>query len=291
MELSVWLEECRVWVEEELERFTADGGLGWPEKLRAAMRYPLFCGGKRLRPALVRLFCEESGGRVADAVRPAVAIEMIHTYSLVHDDLPCMDDDDLRRGKPTCHRVYVEALAVLAGDALLTEALALLAAAPSHAAELCRALAVAAGAGGMVGGQVLDLSTPGTGVGLAAVQELHGKKTGALLGAACELGVIAAGGSLDRRAGAEEYSLALGLLFQAVDDILDVTGDAGTLGKTPGKDEDLGRATTIAALGLDGAREEAERLATRARRIARRIGFGEESLPLQLVERMLARRS
>ena len=290
MELNDWLEENRSWVEGELERWIGQG-VGWPERLRAAMRYPLFCGGKRLRPALVRLFCEESGGSASDASRPAAAIEMIHTYSLVHDDLPCMDDDDLRRGQPTCHKVFGEAFAVLAGDALLTEALALLASAPERGDRMVRVLALAAGAGGMVGGQVLDLSTPGSGVSLEAVQEIHRQKTGALLGAACELGVVAAGASVDRQAGAGEYGRALGLLFQAVDDILDVTGEAGTLGKTPGKDEELDRATSIAALGLSGARAEADRLAEDARGIARRIGFGEGSLPQRLVERMLERQN
>jgi geranylgeranyl pyrophosphate synthase len=289
-DLTEWLEESRRWAEGELERWIGEG-IGWPESLREAMRYSLFCGGKRLRPALVRLFCESFGGSVEAASRPAAAIEMIHTYSLIHDDLPCMDDDDLRRGQPTSHKVFGEAFAVLAGDALLTEALALLATAPERGAELVRVLAIAAGAGGMVGGQVLDLSTGGARATIEEVRAVHQAKTGALLGAACELGGIAAGASPDRLAGAAQYGRALGLLFQAVDDILDVTEEATTLGKTPGKDAELDRATSVAALGLEGAREEATRLADDTMAIARRIGFGVEELPLLLVERVLARRS
>lgn len=290
IEFDEWLQECRPWTEAQLERWMP-AGPGWPDELLEAMRYSLFGGGKRLRPALVRMFCEAHGGSPDQAARPAAAIEMVHTYSLIHDDLPCMDDDDLRRGRPTCHKAYGEALAVLAGDALLTEALALLAGADENAADQVRILAVAAGAGGMVGGQVLDLLTEGKTATIEAVRAIHRAKTGALFAAACELGAAAAGASGERRGLAGTYGLALGLGFQAVDDVLDVVGDAGTLGKTPGKDEELDRATSVAALGLEGARGEAERLTEEARDAARRMGFGGSDRPLELVDRLLQRRS
>jgi len=292
--LERWLGEAGSWIEAELSAWI-DGRTGWPATLREATAYALLGGGKRLRPALVRLFCEAEGGDLARALPPALAIEMVHTYSLVHDDLPCMDDDDLRRGRPTCHKVYGEAMAVLVGDTLLTEAFGVLGAfrvqgeSPGVGAELVEVLARAAGACGMVGGQVLDLTLAGSRASAEEVRAVHRAKTAALIAAACEMGALAGGGDAARRGGARAFGVGLGLGFQAIDDVLDVVGDAGTLGKTPGKDEALDRATSVAAFGLEGARREARRHAQDAREAARRLGFDEGDLPFAFVDRLLER--
>jgi geranylgeranyl diphosphate synthase type II len=287
--LEAWLAAARERTELELKAWLGDGE-GWPDTLHEATSYALLGGGKRLRPAMVRMFCEQQGGHADLARSPAVAIEMVHTYSLVHDDLPCMDDDDLRRGRPTCHKVYGEAMGVLVGDALLTEAFGVLGEAPDHGLEMVNVLARAAGGRGMVGGQVLDMTLP---VSLATAQQvrlIHQTKTADLIGAACELGVLCAGADADRRAAARSYGHCLGLAFQVVDDVLDVEGDATTLGKTPGKDEALERATTVAILGLEGARRLAAQLAQDTHAAARRMGLGPDDLPSQLVDLLLARR-
>jgi geranylgeranyl diphosphate synthase type II len=268
-ELEGWLEETRAWTERLLERELAR--LEAPPRLVEAMRHTLLGSGKRLRPALVRLVCAHFGGQDEAAELPAVSIEFLHTYSLVHDDLPCMDDDDLRRGRPTCHKVFGEALAVLAGDALLTEAFAVLAHA-QHGARLVAALAGAAGAEGMVGGQVLDLDAESAGAGRAHVEEIHRRKTAALLGAASEMGAIAAGAPQEACQRARVFGVQLGLAFQATDDILDVTGSAARLGKTPGKDARAAKPTLVAALGLEGARAAARELGAAAQAAAQALG-------------------
>ena len=219
-----------------------------------AMRYSLLAGGKRLRPVLVLEACHLCGGAVEDALPFAGAIEMVHTYSLIHDDLPCMDDDDLRRGKPTNHKVYGETLAVLAGDALQPEAYRLILTAPgldeSRRAACGRILAEASGADGMVAGQVLDtLHAPRT---EAEVTEVHRLKTGAMIAGACRLGVAAAGGSGGLMAAAETYAQELGLAFQIRDDMLDVCGDAAEFGKPIGSDKEEGKVTFVDLLGLEG---------------------------------------
>ncbi len=195
-ELGPWLSDCRDWCERELDRRVPAVSTP-PARLHAAMRHALFGGGKRLRPALVRLVCRHFGGRDEDAALPAAAIELVHTYSLVHDDLPCMDDDDLRRGRPTCHTVYGEALAVLAGDALLTSAFELCALAPPEEARaFVGCLARASGSLGMVGGQAFDLDGASGEEARDArglVHRIHSMKTAALFAASAELGAIAAG--------------------------------------------------------------------------------------------------
>jgi len=295
--IGPWLEETRGWADRALELALADLG-GAPPRLGEAVRYALLGGGKRLRPALVRLVCAHQGGRDEDAVLPAAAVECVHAYSLVHDDLPCMDDDDLRRGRPTCHRVYGEALAILAGDTLLTLAFGLLARTGERAAEHARVLAEGAGHLGMVGGQVLDLAAgespspakSAAKVGASEVEEIHARKTAALFSAAAEMGAIAAGaGDTRGRTAARNYGRALGLCFQAVDDVLDVTGDARTLGKTPGKDAREHKSTLVAALGLEGARAQAGRMADRAREAALALPSQPGDLALALVDRMLSR--
>jgi len=290
-----WLEEGRAWIERELAA-ALPGEQEPPARLHAAMRYALLGGGKRLRPALVRLTCLELGGSEAAARAPAVALELVHTYSLVHDDLPAMDDDALRRGRPTVHVAFDEATAILVGDALLTLAFEVLATdehGREHGREHARVLAAAAGSRGMVGGQVLDLTlAPEDGARTPErLEDMHARKTAALFGAAAEMGAIAAGREAGTRARAAEYGRALGGLFQAVDDLLDVTGDAATLGKTPGKDAALARPTLVHALGLEGARRRAGELAASARSRAQTLGFGPGAALAELVELVHSRRA
>ncbi len=238
-----------------------------PAQLRAAMDHALLGGGKGVRPALVLLGCAACGGSAAQALPAAVAVEMIHAYSLVHDDLPSMDDDALRRGRPTVHAQFGEACAVLAGDALQALAFEVLAEQTDAALGLHQValLSHACGAAGMVGGQALDMELEGAaeGVPLAAVEAVHEAKTGALLACSLRLGVAAAGAPANPAW--EAYAVATGRLFQATDDLLDATRSTSDLGKTAGKDEAAGKATLIAALGLDGARRYALQLAESAR--------------------------
>ena len=237
-------------LEQYLSRETGEGY----DRIFEAAKYSAMAGGKRLRPVIVLEFCRLCGGDVNKALPFACALEMIHTYSLIHDDLPCMDNDDLRRGKPTNHKVYGETLAVLAGDALQPEAYRLILTAPgldeSRRAACGRILAEASGADGMVAGQVLDtLHAPKT---EAEVTEVHRLKTGAMIAGACRLGVAAAGGSGGLMAAAETYAQELGLAFQIRDDMLDVCGDAAEFGKPIGSDKEEGKVTFMDLLGLEG---------------------------------------
>ncbi len=237
-----------------------------PVLLRDAMAYSLLGGGKRLRPVMCLAFAEAvtRAGAPPAAEDAACAVEYVHTYSLIHDDLPAMDDDEVRRGKPTSHVVFGEALAILAGDALLTEAFALLAAGPEAVrATLVQQLARAAGAAGMVGGQVLDVAEDRP-AEEAYLSRLHSLKTGALLRAACTLGVASAGGSPAQLEAASVYGEAVGLAFQIADDVLDVTASAKALGKPSRADAEAGRRTYPAVLGLDASRHKAAALVQRA---------------------------
>ena len=234
-----------------------------------AMNYSLLAGGKRLRPILTLECCRLFGGTDSAALSLACAVEMIHTYSLIHDDLPCMDNDDLRRGKPTIHKVYGEATAVLAGDGLLTWAfeVALDAAAylpAQRVVEATQLLAHAAGAAGMVGGQVLDMAGDGHALTREQVEELQQLKTGALIAAAAELGCIAAGGDAAQRTAVRSYAQKLGLAFQVRDDILDVTADTMTLGKPIGSDQAQGKTTFVDLLGLEECQRWVEQLSQEA---------------------------
>lgn len=240
----------------------------FPRVLYEAMRYSLDAGGKRLRPILTLAAAQTvattslAAERALELALPAAcAVELIHTYSLIHDDLPAMDDDSLRRGRPTNHVVYGEGMAILAGDGLLTEAFALLAAEPRDfnlAARKIRAIqtiAAAAGAGGMVGGQAIDLLAVGSSTfDEYSLQDMHARKTGALIRAAAMAGAIMAGGTEDAIRGVDEYGRHVGLAFQIVDDILDVEGDAKDLGKTAGKDAKAGKPTYPSIFGLDASR-------------------------------------
>ncbi len=229
--------------------------------LQEAMRYSLLAGGKRVRPVLTLAFCDMLGGNWRDALPLACALELIHTYSLIHDDLPCMDDDDLRRGKPTCHKVYGETLAVLAGDALQPEAFGLIANATALDArqriEAVAALASASGGDGMVAGQVLDLD--GRCQTECEVNLLHRLKTGKLLSVAAELGCIAADCAPTIREKAVAYGQHIGLAFQVRDDMLDVIGNEDEFGKPIGSDREEGKVTYVDLLGLDGCRAVVER--------------------------------
>ncbi|MBS7456333.1 polyprenyl synthetase family protein [Coralloluteibacterium stylophorae] len=246
----------RVRTESGLEALLGASGTV-PERLLAAMRHASLGGGKRLRPLLVYAAGTFAGADEALLDAPAVAVELVHAYSLVHDDLPAMDDDALRRGRPTVHVAYDEATAILAGDALQTLAFETLARAPLPAATvvaLVRSLADASGAAGMCGGQALDIEATGSPQPLAALERMHGAKTGALIRAAVRMGALAAEADIETLARLDRYAAALGLAFQIRDDILDVEGDAAALGKTAGKDAAQAKSTYPALLGLDGAR-------------------------------------
>ena len=222
-------------------------------RLQEAMRYSLLAGGKRVRPVMTLAFCDMLGSQWREALPFACALELVHTYSLIHDDLPCMDDDDLRRGRPTCHKVYGETMAVLAGDALQGEAFGLIAAAPAMTAQqridAVAVLSAACGGGGMVAGQVLDMDHLAQGE--ADLRLLHRLKTGAMLQAAAELGCVAAGADDGLRQRARDYGCHIGLAFQVRDDVLDVVADQGELGKPIGSDRAEGKRTFVDLLGLE----------------------------------------
>ncbi len=231
-----------------------------PDSLQESMRYSTLLPGKRLRPLLTLLAAESCGGSVEAAMPAACAVEMVHTYSLIHDDLPIMDDDDLRRGHPTNHKVYGDALAVLAGDALLTRAFEILATEIKPgvlAASCCATLAQAAGATGLVGGQVDDLAAEHHDGNLDLVAAIHARKTAAMLWACCRLGGMCAGASSPRLQALELYGHRLGLAFQIADDLLDVEGSQSEVGKRLGKDEDRGKLTYPAVLGIEASRQQA----------------------------------
>ena len=232
-----------------------------------SMEYSLMAGGKRIRPQLVLEFCRICGGSSEKAMPFACAIEMVHSYSLIHDDLPCMDDDDLRRGKPTNHKVYGEATALLAGDALLTLAFetmlspeSIRAVGADRAARAAGELARAAGAHGMVGGQMIDLESEDKQVSLEVLQKMDEGKTGALILAACRMGCILAGAGEEQMQAADVYAKSIGLAFQIEDDLLDVTGDAALLGKNTGMDSERGKSTYVSLLGIEKAKETVEQL-------------------------------
>jgi geranylgeranyl diphosphate synthase type II len=268
----------------------------YPESIHRAMRYSLFAGGKRLRPVLALAASEAVGGNPQDVLPAAAALEMIHTYSLIHDDLPAMDDDSLRRGKPTSHVVFGEAIAILAGDGLLTEAFRLLAHAPlskvDHAERRLRAITVlaeSAGIAGMVGGQVVDIESEGKPASPETLDYIHRHKTGALIRGAVHLGALLGGGEEEDIEKLTRYGRDIGLAFQIVDDILDVEGDAAALGKTAGKDQRSGKATYPRIHGMDAARRKAKELSYQAVEIAE--AYGEAGQPLACLARRIVDRN
>ena len=249
-----------------------EAGGDCPGRLASAMRYSLLGGGKRLRPVLCLMAAEACGAPWREAISAACALEMVHTYSLIHDDLPAMDDDDLRRGRPTCHKAFDEATAILAGDGLLTLAFELVAGGTkpaAAAAECVRILAAASGPSGMVGGQMADLEAEDrAGEGLdgsaSELEAIHRRKTGALLRAPLEMGAVIAGAPDAWREALAQYGRAVGLAFQIVDDVLDVEGDEAKLGKRVGKDSGHGKWTYPRFLGVEGSRAKARQLAHEA---------------------------
>jgi geranylgeranyl diphosphate synthase type II len=247
------------------------------------MRYSLFAGGKRLRPILCLAASEAVGGEIQSAMPAGCALEMIHTYSLIHDDLPAMDDDDLRRGKPTNHKVFGEAIAILAGDGLLTEAFVLLSdyhsLLPERAVQVIGVIAEAASYRGMVGGQVVDMLSQNKPADLETVQQMHSRKTAALIAAATESGALAGKGSEAQVAALARYGRAIGLAFQIADDILDIEGDTELLGKSTGADEARGKVTYPAAVGLESSRQAANDMIHDA--LAALEGFDDKANPLR----------
>jgi len=268
------LRRLRPLIDGALDRYTRLED-GCPTDLREAIRYSLLAPGKRLRPLLVLLAAEACGGDLDAALPAACAVEMIHTYSLIHDDLPAMDNDDLRRGRPTCHKQFNDALAILAGDALLALALQVVAEGihpPAVAATCCAALAAAAGPCHLVGGQAVDIAATAAGDGLAALESMHRRKTGAMISVSLRLGGLAAGASDQELAALAEYGAALGLAFQIVDDLLDVHGNAQAMGKRVGKDSDQGKSTFPGLLGVEASQARARQLVDAACRAAATFG-------------------
>jgi geranylgeranyl diphosphate synthase type II len=273
----------RALVDAALERWLPVQGER-PPQVHEAMRYSVFAGGKRLRPLLVLLACEAVGGEPADALPAAAALELIHTYSLIHDDLPAMDDDDFRRGRPTCHKVYGEAMAILAGDGLLTEAFRVLAdpgagrVPPARRLQIIAEIAEAAGSLGMVGGQATDILSEGRAIDRETLLDLHARKTGALIRVSIRAGGIAGGADAGSLAALTRYGEAVGLAFQIVDDILDIEGATEEMGKTAGSDARKHKATYPALFGLEPSRQDAARLLSEAKAALRPLG--EKASPL-----------
>ncbi len=296
MDLKAYLEERRKLVNRALEAYLP-AVRGPAFRVVQAMHYSLFVGGKRLRPILCLAAAAAVGGDPGEALPVACALEMIHTYSLIHDDLPAMDDDDLRRGQPTCHKKFDEATAILAGDGLLTEAFHTLAAAAPRfegreavLLEITELLAKAAGYRGMVGGQMLDLMAEGRKISFKELELIHRFKTGALLTAATRAGALVGGGSRVEVAALTSYGERFGLAFQITDDLLDVEGDAAEMGKAPGMDEQRQKATYPALVGLEASRQWAKRLVEEA--VAELEPFQDRADPLrELAQYLLVRRS
>lgn len=279
-------------VEAELDRLLAQDGA--PERrVVEAMRYASLGGGKRIRPFLVLESAKLFGVTERSAIRVASALEMVHCYSLVHDDLPAMDDDDQRRGRPTVHKRYDEATAILAGDALLTAAFAVLANSKTHSdpgvrCELVEQLAQAAGAHGMVGGQMIDLTAAQLDLDIGGVTRLQRLKTGRLIDFGCQAGAILGRSGPNRREALRGYSHDLGLAFQMIDDILDVEGNPDLLGKAVAKDEGQGKATFVSLMGVERARSQADRLADQA--AAHLASFDERADGLRALARFVVER-
>ncbi|MDE2180840.1 MAG: polyprenyl synthetase family protein [candidate division NC10 bacterium] len=284
-ELGRYLEERRILVDEALERYLPGAG-DPPKEIHEAVRYSIFAGGKRLRPILVLAAAEAAGGQVEQALDAAAAIEFIHTYSLIHDDLPAMDDDDFRRGRPTCHKVYGEAMAILAGDALLTQAFILLSFTPpadqgeplgaasmqttaKARLRVIQEIAQAAGSKGMVGGQVVDILHEDREADLPTLQYLHTHKTGAMIRVCLRVGGILASAGPEQLEALTQYGERIGLAFQIVDDILDLEGNLEALGKQAGSDLRKKKATFPALLGIEESRRWARRLVSEAKQSLR----------------------
>lgn len=289
--LSTWLKSTRSTIEKSL-RTSVPPATTKPITLHRALRYSLLAGGKRLRPILCVAASETCGGTIQHALPAACAVELIHTYSLIHDDLPCMDDDDLRRGRPTSHKIFGEGMAVLAGDALLTQAFAVLAQAKprtSHTvANLIAELAQAAGSRGLIAGQAADLESENRPPSEPTLYFIHAAKTGMLLRASLKLGGLCGGGTKSQIAALDRFGFCLGMAFQIQDDILDATQSAEKLGKTSGKDAAAGKMTFPALFGLERSRELAADWTEKA--IASLQPFGVKAEKLHALAALLLQR-
>ncbi|MFZ2949258.1 MAG: polyprenyl synthetase family protein [Desulfuromonadaceae bacterium] len=295
MDLKAYLKEQCDRIDAALDRFLP-GEAELPHSVHKAMRYSVFAGGKRVRPILMLAACQAVGGDTDRAIPAACAMEMIHTYSLIHDDLPAMDDDDFRRGNPTNHKVFGEAIAILAGDALLTEAFKLASdprfangCDPSGLLAVIHEIASCAGSYGMVGGQVIDMESEGRqDIDLATVQYIHTHKTGALIKASVVAGALLGGAAGQQLTAITRYGEAAGLAFQIADDILDIEGTTEEIGKDAGSDQARGKATYPAVMGLAAAKEEARSMMDEALK-ALEI-FGAEADPLREIARYIVQR-
>ena len=286
-----WMRNVQSGMEQALQDFLPSGQQ-IPERLHQAMRYAALDGGKRIRPLLVYAAGNLFNANAADLARVAAAVEMIHAYSLVHDDMPCMDDDALRRGKPTVHVKYDEATALLVGDALQAQAFLLLAEGDGDAGQklaMLRLLARSAGSAGMCGGQAIDLASVGATLSLAQLEQMHQLKTGALLRASVLMGAMCGRAlSQEEEAALDVYANAIGLAFQVVDDVLDATADSATLGKTAGKDAADNKPTYVSILGLEQSRALAEKLRKDAH--AAVLPFGESAQRLRELADLIVQR-
>lgn len=295
MDLKAYLKEQCVRVDAALDRMLPQE-TELPHSLHTSMRYSVFAGGKRVRPILMLAACQAVGGDTEQAIPAACAMEMIHTYSLIHDDLPAMDDDDFRRGNPTNHKVFGEAIAILAGDALLTEAFKLLSSpcfaadcAPDARLAVIHKIASCAGSHGMVGGQVVDMESEGKpDMDLPTVQYIHTHKTGALITASVVSGALLGGADRQKLAAITRYGEAAGLAFQIADDILDIEGTTEEIGKDAGSDQARGKATYPAVMGLAAAKEEARIMMEEA--FSALEIFGEEADPLREIATYIVKR-
>lgn len=265
------LDEYISFIENTLKQFSYKNKLELQSSIAEAMDYSLEAGGKRIRPVLVLAFCNMCGGNYKEAAVPAAAIEMIHTFSLIHDDLPCMDDDDFRRGKPSCHKQFGEACAVLTGDALAIRPFQIISESDlkdNVKIKLIKELSYSSGVEGMIGGQIIDMENEQRSeISEENLRIMYALKTGMLIKASCVMGCIVAEATDEQVKNAIEYANCLGLAFQIIDDILDVTGDERTLGKPIGSDAEENKTTFVTLYGIDGARKEAARLTGKAMEI------------------------
>ena len=290
--LKAYLEDRQGIVEEALQRYLPENGI--PAGIYEAVRYSVFNGGKRIRPILCLAAAEAVGGDLAPAMPVACALELIHSYSLIHDDLPSMDNDDFRRGKPTCHKVFGENIAILAGDALLTEAFVLLSRSEKvmFSAEkrlaVIQEIAYAAGIGGMVGGQALDVISEKAGADAQTLQEIHRRKTGALIIAAVKSGALISNAGKDKMQALTEYGMHVGLAFQIADDILNIEGDSALMGKGTGSDAARNKLTYPSLLGMPAAKEQLSQHVEAA--AASLAGFDERAMPLMVIARFIKER-
>lgn len=292
MDLPTYLKERRVLVEEALDRFLPPADKE-PRSVHEAIRYSVLAPGKRLRPILVLASAESVGGDPQTVLPTACALECIHVFSLIHDDLPCMDNDDYRRGRPTSHKVYGEAIAMLAGDALLALAFELIAenaatVAPERVVQVLKLLSHASGTGGMVGGQVVDIESEGREITPETLHYIHAHKTGALLTASVLVGAILCGASKQQHNALQRYGESIGLAFQIADDILDVVGDQARIGKPVGSDQKQDKATYPKLFGLQESRRRAH--AEVANALAALAGFGPPAEPLRAIARYIVER-